>query len=435
MTKLRANDDAYTANIASLLQSVTTLVNATDVVPILLTNSKESSRTDYTIANNYATEITKGLTYNKTVSVWDISHVTEGTTTNYYSYNFFIGLLGQALSKENRYWASQIYFRSDFVTIFTNIKTTSLSKILLPNINAYSDSGMVFDRAVSNPTNMLPTNEYIEMGKISAGTKFFAEVSFRYKGKQYMKKFEFPITSEQNSILDDALAVKLVDKLNATYTAEGRAEAEKLSGEHGVLTQNTSFLALEPGAEVTPCYECPDWNNWQPWWRFDNSELVFSKGMTTEGDMLNMSQPVNNTTNTNTTSATSTNYFNAGYAAGKQEAEAKCGSSSDDAYNIGYQKGYSDANVALPTSSVSEDAKLSVYPNPFVNELTITVETNTSVLVEIIDATGAVVESFTVTKTITLNAQNSKIASLVSGVYIVKTNIDGVCTKMGIIKK
>jgi hypothetical protein len=161
--------------------------------------------------------------------------------------------------------------------------------------------------------------------------------------------------------------------------------------------------------------------------------------MTTEGDMLNMSQPVNTTTNTNTntntTSTTGTNYFNAGYAAGKQEADAKCGSSSDDAYNTGYQKGYSDAKSALPTSSVSEDEKLSVYPNPFVNELTITVESDKPVVVEIIDAVGAVVESFTVTKTITLNTQNSKIASLPAGVYIVKTSIDGVCTKMGIIKK
>ena len=448
---LKANDDSYISDIKKLLVSATDLINEAGVIPILISNNNEYAIHDYSLANTYATEVTKALTYNKPVQVWDITRVNDNqsqiTYYYYYYYNYFLYNLGNQLGKSKYYCGTIINNRTGFIDNFVITRTNESSKLLLFNVNTHSNDGVVYDRSISNPENLIPSNEFVELGKISKGTIFTADISFKYRGQQYMKKLEFPISNLENKILDDAWAVKIVDELNGIYSDESIGAADSISGQYHILTQNTALLSLEPGLVVEPCKTCPDWNNWSsiPVWRWNgpvimtaNNAFAIDKQAVTSNVVSNVTT-VQPTVTTGTSSNGQTNigidYFEVGYQAGISEGENTCLKSTDNAYNVGYQDGYNKANATIVTSSIVEDKDLQVYPSPFVNELTITSASDKAVLVEIFDVTGKLVESVSFIKTITLNSANSKIASLPNGIYMVKTEINGVKKAVRIIKE
>lgn len=457
IANLRANDDSYQADIKSLLLSSTNLVNEDNVIPILLTNNKQVKLRDYSNASLLATEIAKDLSFNKTINVWDISSVRNSNVYYYYYgyYNAFVQQLAQRLSKANYGYSSTVYYSSYFDSYFSSLRNTAKAKLLLLNVSTHVDNGSIFDRTISTPSGMMPSNTYTEYGKITEGTTFYAEVSFRFKGKQYLKKYQFPIDKKENVIINDAWAVEITNALNSTYSTEGVAEAEKISTEAGVLTQNTSFLALEPGIEITPCKDCPDWNNWTgPIWRwndfviseprlisFASDSKVFSLAENSSTSVVSATTPTNTTTTTGATPSSSvdnTSYYDAGYKAGKADAETNCSSSSDVAYSQGYSKGYAEAKAAKETAQDIKavgDAALRAYPTPFKGELTIEVGESGAVTVTVYNASGEYIESFTVTKSTTITGSNSKLASLPAGVYILKAIVNGEAKQINIIKE
>ena len=277
---------------------------------------------------------------------------------------------------------------------------------------------------------------------------------------QLFKKVSFPIDGNKNPILDEAWAVKIVDELNNTsYSEEAIAMADSLSLTNQIVTQNTALLALEPGIVVEPCTTCPDWNTGIPFWRwigpttggimFDNVKLATTNTV--------LGAPSSTTTTPPTT--TGVDYFDIGYQAGLAEGEAKkqplvtnaysdgyalgikegntkCGISIDSVYTEAYNLGLSEGKqIQVVGVSIFGNDDIIVYPNPFVDALTIKIAGSSVVTVELFDITGKKIITVTVTKTTTLNASNSVLGTLPSGVYLLKTTINGITKAVSIVKQ
>ncbi|MBK8805628.1 MAG: T9SS type A sorting domain-containing protein [Bacteroidales bacterium] len=439
---LVGNDDSYTSDLKTLLTESTPLVNEEGVFSYLLTNSKENYGVNYNIADSVARDLKKASGFNNAVVLLTTSYIETGYINTYYYSNYFLRSLSNLLNKNGNYYyyyGSVIYSKEDLLNRFSSYISNNASKLILLNINTYTNEGTVYDKVVTMPQLLKPENNYIELGRVSAGTKFFADVSFRYKGQLYMKKIEFTINQETDSLMEYALTSAIIDQLNSQYySKESIALAEKMSLEYGLLTKNTSFLALEPGIEITYCEDCPDWQGGLIFLndvRIGGLDLMTTNGLkltttsetaTTEGGVVE--------TNTGTGTEivnTGVDYFDLGFDLGIKEGEATCSDSQETAY----QQGYETAKQEFLTSLNEQFSNaLAVYPNPFTSELIITLDYDKAVTVEIYDVLGNLIESHLVLKSITLNAENSKIASLTPGIYTIKVDLDGTFVSKSAIK-
>lgn len=436
ITAIKNNDNTYTSNISQLLNSCKDLINEDGVLPIVLSNSKENYKAEYSTIQKIVNDLYIALGLTNQVYLWDISSLYDNSDNSYYYfYNNFLSQLSYKLQNANYYNSTKIYYRTDFLNYFTSLKTQNLSKLLLLQVNVHSDNGMIYQRAITNPKDLLPTNDYTEFGKITDGTKFIAEISFMYKGTNYMKRLEFPIEPKTDTLLEDLWAANIVSDLNATYQTEAIKEAEKLSGEHGILTQNTAFLSLEPGVVVEPCYDCPDWNGIPTWQFIGMNDRIFMLDMAVPLADMSMyagSEGSAPTNNTNTSYANSgIDYFDLGYELGKSESTTDCSLTMQDSYNQGYNIGYAAAQDVCAKS----ETLLQAFPTSITTELTITVESSTPEIVEIYTASGNFVESFTINKVAHLDASNSALFSLPNGTYILKSVIQGKTKYTTIIKQ
>ncbi|OQA95159.1 MAG: Vault protein inter-alpha-trypsin [Bacteroidetes bacterium ADurb.Bin217] len=414
---LSANDDSYKANIKELLFAAKTDIEQENTVAILLSNNKQMVYKSYDEIQTEAAHIAFELNMSKPINVWNISSFYDNENGLSF-YNGFVSELSNVLYPSQRYYYYQMYYLSDFVDNFNRIQINNTSKILLLNVSTRSDIGVIFDKYASTTKNIIPTTTYTELGKITGGNKFIADISFLYKGKRYVGTFEFPIDTSQNTLLEDAWAVKMVDELNSIYSAEATAEAEKISTENAILTQNTAMLAIEPGVEITPCYNCPDWNNTR--WVLNDILVPFETGVF----------------------ASSVSYyggydsysyeegFNDGILFSEQAIETENANSYDNGYAAGYADGIFNCNAAE-----QKDSDLEAYPTEFTTELQVIVYSNKQQIVEVYTASGVFVESFAITKVKELEQSNSLMFGLPSGTYILKTTIDGKVSYATVFKK
>lgn len=414
------NDNSYKANIKELLLAAKSDIELENATTILISNNKQMMYKPFDEIQTEAQSIAAQLNLSKSIHVWDISALYNDTDAYYYFSNRFVSQLSYVLQTTNRYYYSnKVYYISDFVQLFNQIKSNTTSKILLLNVSTRSNDGVIFDKYTPNNKSYDPNFTYTELGKITKGSIFLADISFLYKGKRYNGSYQFPIDSAQNIILEGAWAVKIVDVLNEVYSEESKKEAESISTANSVLTQNTAMLAIEPGVEITPCYNCPDWNNTR--WMFDDMMIV-------PFEMTGISNSIEYYGGYDSYS------YDEGFNDGMKYSEESIDTVNTQSYDNGYAAGYADG-VFNCNAADQKDSNIEAYPTEFSNELKVIVYSNKPQLVEVYSAQGILLESFTITKAKELNNSNSVLFSLPSGTYIFKTTIDGVVSYATVFKK
>lgn len=419
---LLANDDSYTANIKELLLSAKSDIEQDNAISFLISNNKQMMYKPFSEIQSEANAIAYEVNLSKSLTVWDITMLNNGTYSYYYFNNRFVSQLSYALNPSERYYySSQLYSVSDLLYNFNRIQTSKASKILLLNVTIHSNAGVIFDRYTPTVNTTLPNDTYTELGKITEGTKLFADMSLLYKGKRYVASYEFDINNSQNTLVEDAWAVKMVDKLNSLYNAEASAEAEKISTGNAILTQNTAMLAIEPGVEITPCYNCPDWNNMR--WEFDNMIMTGEIGFATSYI------PYINYEN---------GYYSENYDAGFNDGiiytEQANETDNTQLYDNGYAAGYADGIFNCKTDD-EKSSDIEAYPTEFTTELKVIVFSSKPQTVEVYTANGVFIESYTITKVKELQQSNSLLFGLPSGTYLLKTIIDGKVSYATVFKK
>ena len=419
---LKANDDTYKANLKELLLAAKTDIELDGVIPFLITNNKQMMYKPSSEIQKEARSIAFELNVSKSIYVWDITLLNTKSVAYYFNNNFVSELYNLLFHSSQRNYYYSLYSLSDLHKNFSLIRTNELSKVLLFSVTSRSNTGIVFDKYISNTDYMLPGTVYTELGKITEGTKLYTDISFLYKGKRYAASYEFDISDKQNTLLENAWAVKMVDKLNSLYINEAYEEAEKISTNKGILTQNTAMLAIEPGAEITPCYTCPDWNN---------TRLMLEDRMVVSNNIALA------------TAYMPFEWYNQGYLTESYDAgfndgityiEQSIEKNNTELYDNGYAAGYADG-IFNCNMGVKEKSAIEAYPTEFTTELQVIVYSNKPQIVEVYTANGIFIESFTITKVVKLQHVNSVLFSMPSGTYVLKTTINGEVSYAKVFKK
>lgn len=425
---IKANSTDYKADMKELITASAKLINEDNVVPVVISDNRQFSQYQYSQAVNYAAELVKAVPLNKTLHAFDISQLRQKTETSaqyYYNYSYSV-LLNSMLNKygsvsQSYSYPYNVYNTSYFTMYFPTFYEADQSRLVLFSVSSQSDKGSVYDKTIG-AMPAFAYNAYSEMGRLAEGTEFKATVSFRYRGQHYTSTYTFPIGDNYSEMVEDACAVQIIDALNNSGDAYAKLEAKKMSGEMQVLSRNSALLSIDPDAQVTPCWDCPDWNDWGnfiavPWTggpiRLFEIDDIASPVMTT-GNVAMLEK----------TTVTETVTSESSYAAGFKAAENNCITNSADLYNAGYEEGLKAA--ALNTINKSNElAMFTVSPNPFASELTVSLPDSGEAMLALYDAAGNKVLTATFSSIITLDAKHPLFSSLKPGVYVVKvTTID-----------
>lgn len=429
LVAIKANCTDYKADMKELITSSATLINEDNVVPVVISDNRQFSQYQYAQAATYAAELVQAVPLNKQLHAFDISQLRQKAETAaqyYYNYSYSV-LLSTVLNKygsvaQTYSYPYTVYNTSYFAEYFPAFYENGQSRMVLFAVTSQSDKVAVYDRTIGAMPSFA-YNAYMEMGKLAEGTQFKATVSFRYRGQHYDSTFTFPIGDAYNAMVEDACAVQIIDALNNSGDAYAKLEAKKLSGEMQVLSRNSALLSIDPDAVVTPCWDCPDWNDWGnfiavPWTGGPVRNLTFTDAAISPVMATGSVSMLEKTTVTETVTSESS------YIAGFKAAENNCITNSADLYNAGYDEGLKAATVST-SGTAAESAALTASPNPFASKLTVTLRDGGEAILAIYDAAGNTVLSMSFTDSITLDAKHPLFSAMKSGVYVVKVTAAG----------
>lgn len=438
-------DDEYTSDINGFLKAGMEWANQEATSAVLLSNSKEFiGQRAYDQNRAKAAEAVEDVLFEKPLAIFDITAIRNNDINTRYYYNRFLHNIARNLGSS----CYNVYSLETLHSQFGYVLDSDRSQLVLFNVAASTDKGLLFDQVDNAGSILHPEDEFNQFGKITDAEIFSAVVSFKYNGERFQKRFDFEITDDNDEQIEKAWAVAIADKLNTQYTTDSKAEAEAISMENGVLTQNTSFLALEPGIEYTKCETCPDWGNWRPW-----GGLLMVDGprlMTTDMALPEASTAIDvagiEGVDVNTV-------YEDAYAKGAKEAEAEyneaikeidsayektldaveenCEISAKDAYKLGYKEGLANNTTAVAVV----DTELKIYPNPFDTSFTVELEEGKAYSVRLLDEKGNVLIEKECTGTVTINQNGNELTGLVPGAYIVEVSDGTQVFKTVIVKK
>jgi len=417
-----ANDESYTSDLNGFLKAGIEWANQAQTSTILLSNSKEFiGQRLYEQSQAEASKATDGVVFDNGINVFDITAVRDNGENDRYYYNRFLGDVARKLGAYSR----NVYYLSYLETNMQTILQNERSKLILLNVASSTDAGLIYDQADNAQTVVHPEDQYIQFGKTSGADVFSSVVSFKYKGERFQKRFDFSISDYNDDLIEKAWAVSIADKLNQQYTTESKLEAEAISMENSVLTQNTSFLALEPGVEYTKCETCPDWENW----RFGNEVMLDGAVDFAVEDVAVPSLEYNGETGVDIDAV-----YNEAYAKGVKEAESDCQLNFDQAYGLGYDAGLQEASVTID-SEMDESDDLTVYPKPFTVSFTVELDEAKDYTVRLMDIIGSVVFEKECNGIKEFKAEGKELSDLPAGVYVLEVVSDGETQKTFITKE
>lgn len=229
-------------------------------------------------------------------------------------------------------------------------------------------------------------NDHIRMiGKYMGQAPFVLSIRGFYNGElvSYEKPLEDLLTETDCSFMAKAWVSKYIaDQESGWLNVNQKNNVVNMSIRHRVLSNQTAFLALEPGMDSL-LIDCPDCGEPQNGGNDGGrSDLTTSEGLAggPEGELIS----------TNDTYAS-------GYMDG---AKVACDTVYDMAYGSGYKEGIRDAANAI--DDVVEINIFTASPNPFVNNVKLLFDVGSSndtyiKTVEIVDVLGRSIKIFKTT--------------------------------------